>query len=275
MSCEAVKSVNLKAGEFYGQVPRKQSAASVILTEVVHRRPISVPKHSHELGHFQLLLEGSYSETSGGKSISPSPMTVFWHRPGIVHKDEIGPQGGRFFMIEIQPGSIRQLEQITKLPEDFHIKNDSLVWLACRLYHEFKKWQICSDLVAEGITLEMLGHLARKTVGRDRRQPKWLFRVVERLNEEFAENISTEELALEAKVHPVHLASVFRRFYRQSLGEYVQKLRVAHASRLLLDREIPLAEIAYSVGFADQSHFTRIFKRLTGTTPGAFRDSLD
>jgi len=268
-------SNNLKAGEFYGQVPIKRNISALTLTEVVHSRRISVPKHSHELAHFQLLLDGSYRENCGGKNIESSPMTISWHRPGIIHKDEIGQYGGRFFIIELHPRAVEQMRQFSKLPEDFYIKNSPLVWLGCRLYHEFKNWQFCSDLVAEGISLEMLAFSARKQLSAEKQPPVWLKRIVEKLNEEFAENLSTEELALEAKVHPVHLAAVFRQFYHETMGEYVQKLRIAHASRLLLNKEIPLAEIAYTAGFSDQSHFTRIFKRFVGVTPGVFRNSLD
>ena len=268
-------SNNLRAGEFYGLVPNKREISALTLTEVVHTRQISVPKHSHELAHFQLLLDGSYLENCGGKTVTSSPMTISWHRPGIIHKDEIGAKGGRFFMIELQPRSIEQMRQFAKLPEDFYARHNSLVWLGCRLYNEFKNWQFCSDLVAEGIALEMLGFSARKQIANEKQPPSWLVRVVEKLNEEFTGNFSTEDLAAEANVHPVHLAAVFRRFYSETMGEYVQKLRIAHASKLLLNRELPLAEIAYSAGFSDQSHFTRVFKRFVGITPGAFRNSLD
>ncbi len=267
-------SNNLKAGEFYGQVPNKRNISAVTLTEVVHTHRISVPKHSHQLGHFQLLLEGSYLENCGGKNVESSPMTISWHRPGMIHKDEIGQKGGRFFMMEMHPHSIEQVKQFAKLPEDFYIKNSPLVWLGCRLYHEFKNWQICSDLVAEGIILEMLAHSVRKQISTEKQPPMWLKRVVEKLNEDFTENFSTEELAIEANVHPVYLAAVFRQFYHETMGEYIQKLRISHASKLLLDKEIPLTEIAYSTGFSDQSHFTRTFKRFVGITPGAFRNSL-
>lgn len=266
---------NLKAGEFYGQVPNKREISALTLTEVVHPRQISVPKHSHELGHFQLLLGGSYLENCGGKDVVSRPMTISWHRPGITHKDEIGARGGRFFMIEMHPHVIGQIRQFAKLPEDFYARRSSLVWLGCRLYHEFKNWQVCSELVAEGISLEMLAYSVRKQVSAEKRPPAWLLRVVEKLNEEFTGDFSTATLATEAGVHPVHLATVFRQFYRETMGEYVQKLRIAHALKLLLDKEIPLVEIAFSAGFSDQSHFTRVFKRLVGITPGAFRHALD
>lgn len=268
-------SNNLRAGEFYGQVPNKRNIPAVTLTEVVHKQPISVPKHSHELGHFQLLLDGSYLENCGGKDVSLQPMTISWHRPGIIHKDEIGNNGGRFFMMEMQPRVIERLKEFSKIPDDFYVRNSSLVWLGYKLYQEFRNWQFCSDLVAEGIVLEMLANSVRKHNPFEKQKPVWLARIVEKLNEEFTENFSTEELALEANVHPVHLAAVFRQFYHETMGEYVQKLRIAHASRLLLNKEISLADIAFSTGFADQSHFTRIFKRLVGVTPGAFRNSID
>lgn len=268
-------SNNLKAGEFYGSISSKRAVSSSIISEIVHTERKSLPAHSHELAFFSLLIGGSYSESYRRKSYTYQPLTVWWHPAEVLHKDEVGYKGGRFFNIEIQPKGLEILQDYARIPDDFYEKNTSLVWLACRLFHEFKNWQICSELIAEGITLEMLAHSAQKTNSAEKHPPFWLKRVIEKLNQEFTENLSTAELAIEANVHPVHLAAVFRQFYRETMGEYVQKLRVSQASEMLLNKEIPLSEIAFSTGFADQSHFTRIFKRFVGITPGAFRKSLD
>jgi AraC family transcriptional regulator len=120
----------------------------------------------------------------------------------------------------------------------------------------------------------MLGYSARLQASAERVAPKWLDRIIDRLDAEFADKFSSEDLADTAGVHPVHLAAVFRRFRGQTIGEYVQQLRISHASRLMIDRELPLADIAFESGFSDQSHLTRMFKRYTGLTPGAFRASL-
>ncbi len=267
-------SNNLKAGEFYGTVSKKRAVSSSIITEIVHASGKSLPQHSHELAFFSLLLDGSYSESYGRKSFTYRPLTVWWHPSDISHKDEIGKTGGRFFSIEIQPKGLKTLREYAKIPEDFHEKSTSLVWLACRLYHEFKNWQTCSELVAEGLTLEMLAHSARKKTAAEKTPPKWLNLVIEKLNDEFLETPSTEKLASEARVHPVHLAAVFRKFQNQTIGEYIQNLRIKHASHLLLNNKLSLCDVALSSGFSDQSHFTRIFKRLTGTTPGNFRQTI-
>jgi AraC family transcriptional regulator len=265
---------NLQGGEFYGTVAEKRSFSSSIITEVVHKQGKSLPQHSHQLAFFSLLLDGSYSESYRRKNFTHRPMTISWHPSGFSHRDEIGQNGGRFFSIEIQPKSLQTLKEYTRIPEDFHEKSTSLVWLACRLYHEFKNWQFCSELVAEGLTLEMLAHSARKEAGLEKAPPKWLNLVLEKLNDEFIETPTTAELAAEAGVHPVHLAAVFRKFQNRTIGEFVQNLRIKKASELLLTSRLPLAEIALLTGFSDQSHFTRIFKRITGTTPGTFRKML-
>ena len=242
---------------------------------MVHQGAVDVPEHSHELAYFTFVLKGGYAEKFAGQYFQHRPLSILWHRAGISHKDRIGAGGGRFFTVEIQPPGLENLSQFAKIPEDFFERDGQLGWLAFRLYREFRNWQACSSLVAEGIALEMLGFAARKQLPSEKHQPAWLLRIIEKLKHEFAENFSTRELAAEAGVHPVYLSTVFRRFYKETIAEYVRKLRIAHAARLLPDKEIPLAEIAHSAGFADQSHFTRVFKHFTGMTPGAFRDSLD
>ena len=91
------------------------------------------------------------------------------------------------------------------------------------------------------------------------------------LNAEFRNNLKVQDIANEVGVHPFHLSRVFRTVHRQTIGEYVHKLRVAYACKLLEQPECDLANVALSAGFADQSHFTKVFKNVTGLTPGVFR----
>jgi AraC family transcriptional regulator len=64
---------------------------------------------------------------------------------------------------------------------------------------------------------------------------------------------------------------VFRQEYGCTLGDYLRNLRIGFASRRLATSSAPLAEIALAAGFADQSHFTKAFRRATGMTPVAWR----
>jgi len=84
--------------------------------------------------------------------------------------------------------------------------------------------------------------------------------------------IGLGELAEIVGVHPTYLGRAFRAHYGLSVGEYGRRLRLAWAAAELARGEKPLAEIATSAGFADQSHFTRVFRRHIGTTPARYRE---
>jgi AraC family transcriptional regulator len=79
------------------------------------------------------------------------------------------------------------------------------------------------------------------------------------------------ELATTVGVHPVHLSRAFRAAYGCTPGEYLRRLRIEHAQRLLAESRMPLAQVACAVGYYDQSHFTAVFRRLTGSTPAQYR----
>jgi AraC-like DNA-binding protein len=64
---------------------------------------------------------------------------------------------------------------------------------------------------------------------------------------------------------------VFRHHVGCSIGEYLRRRRIRRAERLLAEPAMSVAAIALETGFCDQSHFTRVFKRATGMTPGAYR----
>jgi AraC-like DNA-binding protein len=85
--------------------------------------------------------------------------------------------------------------------------------------------------------------------------------------------LSTDAIARHLGVRPHYLAQVFRSGHGRSVQQYVTESRVQAAKQLLAFSELSLLEISDRLGFYDQSHFTRTFKRLTATTPKRFRDT--
>ncbi len=86
----------------------------------------------------------------------------------------------------------------------------------------------------------------------------------------------TEAIAVEHLATLVGLsASYFSRAFRASFGEapyvHVLRQRIERACALMLAGDEPLSQIAVECGLADQSHFTRLFRRFQGTTPHAWR----
>jgi AraC family transcriptional regulator len=96
--------------------------------------------------------------------------------------------------------------------------------------------------------------------------------VVEYIHEHLEAELSLDHLAAVAHVSPFHFARLFKHSTGLPPHQYVIAHRVERAKKLLSGRRHPtLAEVATEVGFANQSHFTRHFKRLVGVTPRQFR----
>jgi AraC-like DNA-binding protein len=83
-------------------------------------------------------------------------------------------------------------------------------------------------------------------------------------------DLAIDDLASACNLSP----GVFMRAFRDTTGktphQWLTKRRVERSRGLLLNSNLPLIEVARSCGFTDQSHFTRIFARETGTPPGAW-----
>lgn len=96
-------------------------------------------------------------------------------------------------------------------------------------------------------------------------------RALEQLDAVLDGEIALGQLAVECGLSVRH----FGRAFQQSMGlpphRYLLKRRVERAKELLLSSPLSLLEIALACGFADQSHFTRVFRAAVGATPGAWR----
>jgi AraC-like DNA-binding protein len=89
------------------------------------------------------------------------------------------------------------------------------------------------------------------------------------LEDNFAANVSLDELAKLANLSPFHLARLFRQEVGMPPHAFQLQIRLTRAKRLLL-QGIPVSAVATETGFFDLSHFTRHFKRHVGVTPGNY-----
>lgn len=265
----------MRIGTFFGENRRSCRRSGFILSDTHYPPGLKVPYHFHELAYFCLLLNGGYWEEYGRRRVTYDPLSLAFHPPQEVHHGDIATVGGRCFHIEIAPQWMDRLHEHGGVPADaVDLHSGEIIWLASRLYREFRADALAAPLMIEGIILEMLGLVVRERAD-DRRRPDWLAKVVERLHEEFAQPLTVEAMAADLGLSPVRLSRTFRRFYGETLGDYLRRLRVQFACRQLASREASLTEVGMAAGFADQSHFTRVFKRMTGVTPGEFRRMQD
>lgn len=91
------------------------------------------------------------------------------------------------------------------------------------------------------------------------------------ISEHFADGIANEQLAKACGLSVRTFERQFRAVYQSSPHEYIRQLRVRMSSSALVFSRKSIAEVGSEFGFADQSHFTKEFKRVMGETPRAYR----
>ena len=101
-----------------------------------------------------------------------------------------------------------------------------------------------------------------------------LKRVREYIETHLNDRLTLADLAGVACLSPYHFSRSFKQAVGVSPQRYVIRRRLERAKTLMRRTNKPLAEIAYRVGFSDQSHLTSIFRRETGLTPGRYRAAL-
>jgi AraC-like DNA-binding protein len=269
-------SRKLCPGQFLGREHKRRRAADCILTEYSYLPDTRVEEHVHELPYFNLIIEGAYDETHGGKVHQCKASMLLFHPEGEVHSDWFRSKRCRIFSFEIGLQWVERARQHSlALNRRVELSAGPAVWLAYRLYKERNSTDTAFPLIVEGILLEIIGETLRHDPpGGVRLPPSWLEKARDFIHSKFTDPISPNAVAEVVGVHPTHLSREFRRYYNLSIGEYVRRLRVEYSRREVAESRAPLTDIAAAAGFADHGHFTRTFKSLTGLTPSQYRSSF-
>jgi AraC family transcriptional regulator len=263
----------LPAGQHFGAISKSYDVAEFTLTQTAYAPNLKLPRHAHERACFCLILRGSYTESFGQIAFDCKPANLLFRPPEEQHSDHFHNTGSACFLIEVESGWLDRLDEgVAAFASPTTIQAGAAAWLAMKVYEEFNHLDDVSPLAVQGLTLAIAAELARMPIKvASQAPPRWLRQVKEILHARFAENLTLACLAEMVGVHPVYLATAFRKCYCCTIGDYVRRLRLEYACRAVLNTDLPLAEIALAAGFSSQSHFSRTFKQFTGMAPGQYR----
>ncbi|HUS11385.1 MAG TPA: AraC family transcriptional regulator [Pyrinomonadaceae bacterium] len=136
-------------------------------------------------------------------------------------------------------------------------------------------------LYAESLTQTLALHLVRH-YSVSRRAPEMfrgglsgynLRRAQDFINEHLEQNLTLAGIAESVGLSQFHFARAFKLTTNITPQQYLTERRVERAKHLLSESDLPLVEVGARAGFKSQSHFTTLFRRFTGTTPKAWRQS--
>ncbi len=159
------------------------------------------------------------------------------------------------------------------------LQDPLLAQIGFALWRELEERSPAGKLYAQTATQMLAVHLlrhytAKGLVVKEPAQgltPRQVSRVVDFAQAHLTQDLSLESLAQQTGFSPYHFARLFRRTTGESPHHFVLRLRIERAQCLLQQRDLPLAVVALESGFANQSHFTQVFKRHLGLTPRAYR----
>ena len=249
---------------------------AILFEETRHSEEFHMPRHIHEEAHMALLFQGTVENTKRGSTSVISASRLMFMPPQETHSTRYSDRVHAFYIRFLPSWWERMPSRIPLLEEARRYENDPPAWLAMRIHPEFQKRDDLTPLMLEGLTMELLVAISRSgsNIGRDWGKPMWLTQAREYLHGHFRETTAVEAVASAVGVHPGHLMRGFRQQYHCTIGDYVRRLRVQSACRLMRESDLALAQIALSVGFSDQAHFSRTFKAVTGMTPTAWQSTF-
>lgn len=257
--------------------------------------------HGHEYVQIWYVLDGSCAHFVQGQTYVLEAGSLFMIPPNVEHKidvinsnchiygvdfpielileDNVVSEHGKyhakdFFGDNSFEQKLEKVYPCCVVPESERYKTETRFKRMSELYTKMQPYYVVG-LKAD--LLQLLLDIFRFTEQTDsvaRDKNKYL-EDINRVKLYIAENLSEKlyigDIAKVAKLSVSSFSTYFKQYTGQSLVTYINTLRIDMAKRLILETDLSIREICYNTGFNDMAYFTKVFKRETQTTPGAFR----
>ncbi|RYY57459.1 MAG: AraC family transcriptional regulator [Chitinophagaceae bacterium] len=264
--------ISLVKGQFFGDTGHTLAFDGITLTDTVYTHP-RVDWHFHEQAYFTFILQGAVIEGDRREEYECPAGTLLFHHWQEPHYNSKPPGFTRGFHIEIERSWIDGMDQ-GKLPEgSSRIGDPAPKTIVRQLFREMKSGTT-SIAATESLVTGLLGNMVTADQQRFTTVPRWVKKARELFHDTDTMDLGLAEIAAFVQVHPVHFSRGFAKYFGCTLGEYQRMVRVEKSANLMTDYSRSLTDIGYECGFADQSHFTRCFRKVYGHTPKAFRALL-
>ncbi len=252
----------------FGQSVRGLQTSSLRVLETRHALGMVIGRHAHGRACLNFVLQGCYREDYGRREGEFPPLSISFKPAGEPHSNRFDHAPARCFLIEIQGDELAasglDLQHLT------WTRDPHLASLGVRIWHELADPDEFSSISIDEWGLELcagvLGERNAPSLGSAR-----LRATADVLHDDPRLPWSLSSLARHIGLHPSHLARAFRARHGCTIGEYLRRLRLNEAARQLALGDERISVLSAELGFADQSHCTRAFRRQFGSTPACWQ----
>lgn len=260
----------------FGDAGKALAIAGFRVTEAAYSAHTQVARHEHQFASWTAVVAGEFREQFRHTEYTCRAGTLLSKPASAAHSNEYGVAGARVLIVEIVDAARETYAELRgALDSDVRMLPGAAVGSRIRrLRSELYGSEKGHSLGVHSAILDIALLLLRTPPKPVARRTSWLQRATDRLRAEFVQPPALSVVAAEYGVHPVHFCAAFRSMHGCSPGAFVRRLRVEHARQLLATTPEPVSRVAFSSGFSDQSHLTRVFRAATGMTPAQYRRQL-
>jgi AraC-like DNA-binding protein len=287
METGSVKSADSLKTSRGGDVVRFRRAPDLGNLEFLHATFVrhSFPKHTHDTFAIGVIEKGVQATDYKGSTHIATASDICLVNPGEVHTGYAPHESGWTYRVFYPDAAL-----LTRVAGELSPHTSGLPhfprpvirdWRLAVGIHAFLRTLEDSDvsLERESLLLSVLARMIERHGDGAAAAPalrqaggRAVRTALDYLDECFADNVTLSELAALADMSEFHFLRLFRATVGLPPHAYLIQKRVDHARRLLSEGS-PIVSAGIDCGFADQSHFTRWFKKIVGITPGQYRKS--
>jgi iron complex transport system substrate-binding protein len=257
-----VRRVELPAG---GQLPASRLSASAFLYTIQGRARLLLDKDEHYVEH------GYVCHAGKGAALAITDITDHFEYYVIQYRASL-PQPCSQDLLQLLTGT-----EPFETRYGFMVQHAAPLLLSLsRMEHEWGQPEAMARLQVKSFfyqfICELMGQLQSQSL--EQASPDMVLQAARYMDEHYAEPITAGTLAALLNCSPRTMQRMFSK--RLALGpiDYLMQIRIDKAKQLLCRTNEGLKDIADAVGYADSYYFSRLFKRYTGVSPSAYRESM-
>lgn len=227
---------------------------------VNYTHQVSEEWHWHDRTHISAILRGGNLESRTYHETQVTPGKIMTYEMGEIHRNRYTAHPSTNLNVELAMSFFQN-----DLNFQFFKTDDQAYLSLLKIYFELS--------LGDKHSLKSINQILETLFWKESKSSKcdWILRLEAILQDRWDEFVPLEELAAELSVHPITISKYFTKHKGFTLTDYMRRLKVNKASTLLMGSKKSLAEVAYSCGFSDQSHMTRVMKSYLGFTPNSLR----
>lgn len=185
--------------------------------------------HFHDAPTICFLLRGGSVEKRSRLAYERTAADVRFYHASEVHQSIIKVFPSKCVNLEFEDSFLNRYETSDTAINRAVMKNVDVRLLMLKIYGELLIGDVYTDSSVRMLMLSMLDETKPKT----RRTPSWVAHLSEMLNDRWAEQLSLEDLAQAAQVHPTTVSKHFTRYFACTFGEYMRKLKINKSIHLI------------------------------------------